>query len=283
LTQTAAYGIYLLMRHMMTGQKIGHATLYLLAFFTLAFLACPSDQDALPELKAPAWQDGETSIYDIARGDSVLYRSRIVLNLDEEFGTPTAVVTTVVEPAEAQQFFYDSAAVVFRRDSLMPIRSYRFLETDIGVFDIVAAYERGRVTIEKQSIEGVEKQQLKTSLAAWDNEMVPTLLRSIPLASGTEFLMQTAVPIDLRVVRVRVMVLGTKQVTTALGSIMCREVVLIAPAKEIRFWFELAEPHRLVGLHDPETETEMLLASYTPARIDTLVAPGASAVLPSLP
>lgn len=275
--------INLLMRHLMAGQRTGYTRFYLPAFLALAFLACPPDQDAPPELKAPAWQDGETSVYDIIRGDSVLYRSRMVLNLDEEFGIPTAVVTTVVEPAEAQQFFYDSAAVVFRRDSLTPIRSYRFLETDIGVFDIVAEYERGRVAIEKQSIEGIEKQQLKTALAAWDNEMVGALLRAIPLTSGTEFRMQTVVPIDLRVVRVRVMVLGTKQVTTALGNIMCREVVLIAPTKEIRFWFELAEPRRLVGLNDPETETEMLLARYTPARIDTLVAPGTSRVLPPLP
>jgi len=271
------------MRHAAAGWKRGCRSLCLPALLTLAFLACPSDQDALPRLKAPAWQDGETSVYDIIRGDSVLYRSRIVLNLDEEFGTPTAVSTTVVEPAEAQQFFYDSAAVVFRRDSLTPMRSYRFLETDIGVFDIVADYERGRASIEKQSIDGIEKLQLKTSLAAWDNEVVPTLLRSIPLVPGTEFRMQTVVPIDLRVVRVRVMVLGTKQVSTPLGDIMCREVVLIAPTKEIRFWYELAEPRRLVGLDDPETETEMLLARYIPARTDTLIAPVPSSLLPSLP
>ncbi|UCG43258.1 MAG: hypothetical protein JSU73_01175, partial [candidate division WOR-3 bacterium] len=78
------------MRDLMAGQRTGWTRFCLLAFSTLAFLACPPDQDAPPALKAPKWQDGETSVYDIIRGDSVLYRSRMVLNLDEEFGMPTA-------------------------------------------------------------------------------------------------------------------------------------------------------------------------------------------------
>ncbi len=243
---------------------------WLIALVVL-FLACPGDKKSpMPELVVPEWQDGEISVYHISRNDSVLYRSQVGLRLDEEFGVPTVVVTITVEPVMARHYFSDSSVVVFHRDNLTPLRSFRNIETDIGFFDIEARYDKRKVFVRKRSIDGIEEQQFKLPANSYDNEMVPVFLRSVPLVSGTNFSIKTVVPLDMRIVPVDVMVLGTKNVTSWLGNVMCREVALITPYKEVRFWYELEEPHRLIGLRDPETETEMLLAGYTRARADTL-------------
>ncbi len=71
-------------------------------------------------------------------------------------------------------------------------------------------------------------------------------------------------------VPVTIMVLGTKLITTGLGDIMCREVVLISPNREVRFWYELAQPHRFVGLRDSQNDTQMLLTAYEPGHTDAL-------------
>jgi len=244
----------------------------------LLFLACPPDPAAaMPELVPPDWQDGEVARYDIVRGDTVLFRSVVSLRFDEEFGTPTAVVTTTVEPDQARQFFYDSSEVVFHRDSLRPIRSYRSLETDIGLFDIEARYDGDIVTVRRQSIEGIEEKRLKVDGPAFDNEMVSTMLRSVPLSPATEFTIRSFVPIDLRALHLDVTVLGTKLVPTGVGELMCREVLVETPNREVRFWYELEEPHRMAGMTDPTNGTEMRLAGYTAAEDDSL------GVRPALP
>ncbi|OYD15836.1 hypothetical protein CH330_04605 [candidate division WOR-3 bacterium JGI_Cruoil_03_51_56] len=237
----------------------------------ILFIACPREEKTtIPKFVMPKWQDGETSVYHIIRNDSVLYESRVVLRLDEEFGTPTMVVTTTVKPVQVRHYFFDSSVVIFRRDSIRPFRSYRTVETDIGFFDIEAHYESGKVSIRKQSVDGVEEQTLKLPQTAYDEGMLQVLLRSVPLVPGTSFRIQRVVPIDMRILPVDVTVLGTKLVTTDLGKIMCREIVLVRSSEKMRFAYELKEPHRLIALYNPNGETEMLLTSYIPARSDTL-------------
>ncbi len=239
----------------------------------LVFLvACSSPESPMPELNAPAWRDGETSVYYVVRNDSTLYRSTVVLRFDEEFGIPTAVVTNTVVPVDAPRYFFDSSQVVFRRDNLTPVRSFRNLETDIAGFDIETRYENGRALIRKQSIDGVEEATLRLKPRSYDNEMVRTLLRTVPLVSGTDFRITAVLPMDLRTVAVDVEILGTKQVAANVGSVTCREIVCTTPTREIRLWYEIAEPRRLIGMRDPQSETEMLLASFTPAGADTLAA-----------
>jgi hypothetical protein len=258
--------------------RMRYAALFLLAAALLSGLGCPGEPaPAMPRLEAPDWQDGEVAVYEVRRNDSTLYRSQVTLRFDEEllpnYGpVPTALLTTMVEPVMARQFFYDSSAVVFRRDTLRPLRSFRSLETDIGLFDIEAQYERGAVDIRRQSIEGIEERRLAIRGPAFDNEMVGTLLRALPLTPSTRLTLQAVVPIDLRVMPLQVTVLGTKLISTPLGDILCREVEVASPAKEVRFWYELEQPRRLVGLADPESRTEMVLAGWTPARPDELEA-----------
>ncbi len=240
--------------------------------------ACVPPEEAIPGLAPPEWQDGETSVYHITKNDSLLYRARTVLRFDEEFGVPTAEVTHTVEPVTFGRFFFDSSTVVFHRDSLKPRRSARSLETDIAIFDIESRYEAGVVFIRKQSIDGIEERTLKLGPRSYDSEMIRTLLRSVPLESGTSFRLSSVVPMDLRTVPVDVMVLGTGRVTCGVGNVLCREVVLITPAKEVRMWYEIEQPHRLISLRDPEGETEMTLMGYSASRPDTL-----DAGIPELP
>jgi len=238
------------------------------------------DLGPMPVLTAPHWQDGETSVYQVTRNDSALYRSILTLELDEEIGgasqgggagtIPTLVATNVVEPLSDAEYFFDSAQVVFRRDNISPLRTYRLVETDISEFEVVARYGRTRVQIEKQTIDGNVQQDLRLPGRFHSYEMVQTWLRSIPLVPGTSFRDNLVVPLEFRTVPVKFLVLGTKLVTTGVGDIMCREIVLILPNREVKFWYELAQPHRFVGLNDAQNATQMLLESFQPGRNDTL-------------
>ncbi len=252
----------------------------LLAAGALLVSACMTeDMGPMPVLEVPQWQDGETSVYEISRNDSTLYRSTVTLAFDEEVGNagqgdsartiPTLVATNVVEPLSDAEYFFDSVEVVFRRDNLTPLRTYRSVETEISESEIVARYGRGRVQVGKQTVDGSVQQDLPLPGRFQSYDMVQTWLRCVPLVSGTTFRENLVVPLEVRTVPVKVLVLGTKLVTAGVGDIMCREVVLMLPNREVKFWYELAQPHRFVGLMDTQNETQMLLQSFQPARADS--------------
>ena len=255
----------------------------LAAMLTLGFLACPSDPHAktwLPTLDPPEWRDGETATYHVFRNDSVLFETRTVLRFDEELvatgpqgqpvAVPTAVVTVTIEPVDAPTYFFDSTVAVFTRDSFMPLRSFRDLETDLASFSIDARYEPGRVDIRKQTVDGTEEKTLRLTAYTYESEMLWFLMRAVPPDPSTHFQVKTVVPINYRIRPVDITVLGTKLVTTALGNIMCREFAVKIGAREVRFWYELEQPRRFIGMSDPTNRTTMLLVDYVPAGADTL-------------
>jgi hypothetical protein len=234
----------------------------------------------MPKLEVPQWQDGETSVYVVTRSDSALYRSVVTLEFDEEMvdvgqsdsieTVPTVVVTNVVQPFPEAEWYYDSVQAVFRRDDLAPLRTYRSVETDISEFDLTARYSRGRVQIERQTIDGTTQEDLRLPGRFQSYDMVQTWLRAVPLVSGTSFRDNLVVPSEFRAVPVKFLVLGTKLISTKIGDIMCREIVLILPTREVRFWYELAQPHRFVGLNDTRNNTQMVLESYRAGHVDSL-------------
>jgi hypothetical protein len=238
------------------------------------------DLGPMPTFEVPQWQDGEMSVYVVTRNDSALYRSVVTLELDEEMGdpgqnesvrvVPTVVVTNVVEPLPDAEWFYDSVQVVLRRDNLLPLRTFRSVETDISEFDISARYSRGRVQIEKQTIDGTADEELRLPDRFHSYDMVQTWLRAVPLVSGTSFRDNLVIPFEFRTVPVKFLVLGTKLISTKVGDIMCREIVLILPTREVRFWYELAQPHRFVGLNDTQNNTRMVLESFRASHADSL-------------
>jgi hypothetical protein len=234
----------------------------------------------MPALEVPKWQDGETSGYVVTRNDSALYRSVVTLEFDEEMGdvgqsdsvsiVPTLIVTNVVQPLPDAEWFYDSVQVVFRRDNLSPLRTLRSVETDISEFELTARYARGRVQIEKQTIDGSTEEELRLPGRFHSYDMVQTWLRAVPLVSGTSFRDNLVIPFEFRTVPVKFLVLGTKLISTKIGDIMCREIVLILPTREVRFWYELAQPHRFVGLNDTQNNTHMVLESFRASHADSL-------------
>jgi len=247
----------------------------------LLIVGCVSeDLGPMPAFEAPRWQDGETSVYVVTRNDSALYRSVVTLEFDEEMGdvgqsdsvrvVPTVIMTNVVQPLPDAQWFFDSVQVVFRRDDLSPLRTYRSLETDISEFELTARYSRGRVQIEKQTIDGTTGEVLRLPGRFHSYDMVQTWLRAAPLVSGTSFRDNLVIPLEFRTVPVKFLVLGTKLITTKVGDIMCREIVLILPTRGVRFWYELAQPHRFVGLNDSQNNTQMVLESFRASRADSL-------------
>ncbi len=265
------------------GRAAHDAGLWVAACGLLLSAACVTeDLGPMPAFEVPQWQDGEVSVYVVTRNDSALYRSVVSLEFDEEMGDasqsdsirviPTLVVTNVVQPLPDAEWFYDSVQVVLRRDSLSPLRTFRSVETDISEFELSARYLRGRVQIEKQTIDGTTDEELRLPGRFHSYDMVQTWLRAVPLLSGTSFRDNLVIPFEFRTVPVKFLVLGTKLIATSLGDIMCREIVLILPTREVRFWYELAQPHRFVGLNDSQNNTKMVLESYRASHVDSLPA-----------
>jgi hypothetical protein len=234
-------------------------------------LACTvGEQGPGPNLTAPGWRDGEAAGYEIVRNDSVAYRVRIRLVFSEELPpgpgagqpVPTVLVTSTVEPAQAGEYFDDSLTVVLRRDSLKPLRSFRAIETGISELEVAARFEPGKVNITKTTVDGVQEEVLRLPGRSYSQDALGTLLRAVPPNPGTSYRMNLVVPLDFRIVPVKVQVLGTKLIATPVGDILCREVAVTSPGRETRFWLELAEPRRFVGLRDLATGTEMRLVWY---------------------
>jgi hypothetical protein len=187
---------------------------------------------------------------------------------------PTAVVTTTVEPVESPTFFYDSNTVVLRRDSLIPLRSFRSIETDLASFSVDATYEPGRVLIRKTTIDGSEEVFRRTAGWVLDQDMVRTALRAVPPEPGTQLRLQVVVPVELRTREAGVQVLGTRLIVTPLDSVICREFEFDNGMRTVRLWYEIAQPRRLIGTSDPVNGIEVKLVRYLPGRADTLELPG---------
>lgn len=251
----------------------------LLACGFLLLAACVTeDLGSMPAFEAPQWQDGETSIYVVTRNDSALYRSVLTLEFDEEMGNaasndspiPTLVAINVVRPISPAEWFFDSVQAVLRRDNFSPVRTYRSVETDVSEFDLTARYSPGSVKIERQTVDGTTDEELRLPGRYYSYDAVQTWLRAVPLVSGTSFRDNLVIPSELRTVPVKFLVLGTKLVTTGVGDIMCREIVLILPTREVKFWYELAQPHRFIGFNDAQNNTQVVLESFHAGRADTL-------------
>lgn len=258
--------------------RAGAVAVAALAAALLFGAACYTQPAVLPELQLPDIHDGERSVYEVTRNDTVLYRTAITLNFDEELSdpagageaVPTIVVTSSVEPVGPDVFFFDSSVVVSRRDSLLPLRSYRNIETDVSTLEIEARYTDRRAAITKRTVEGVVEEAVKLSNPTFVIDVLQTFLRAVPPVSGTSFSVGMVVPIEFRTVPVKVSVLGTKLVTTELGDIVCREVVASTPNREVRFLYELEQPRRFVEMRDISNETAMLLVEYERGAPDSL-------------
>ncbi len=261
--------------------KLRIPCLWLVAGGLALMSACVTeDLGPMPTFEVPQWQDGETSVYVVTRNDSALYRSVVTLEFDEEMGdaaqgdsvrvVPTLIVTNVVQPLPDAEWFFDSVQVAFRRDNLSPLRTFRSVETDISEFELTARYLRGKVQIEKQTIDGNTEEELRLPSRFHSYDMVQTWLRAAPLVSGTSFRDNLVIPFEFRTVPVKFLVLGTKLISTKIGDIMCREIVLILPTREVRFWYELAQPHRFAGLNDTQNNTQMVLESFRASHADSL-------------
>lgn len=253
-----------------------------LAFTAALLLSCPGEEPPeRPAFEVPQWQSGETSVYHVIRNDSVLYETRVTLRFDEETirlaqgprSVPTMVVTTTAVPVEAATYYFDSSKVVFRRDSLIALRSHRQLDTELATIAIDASYEPGRVTIRKETMDGIEEAVRATPGWTLDQDMVRTVLRAVPPVAGSEFTLTVVSPLGFRVRTVPVQILGTRLVVTPTDSVVCREYEYDARARTIRLWYEIAQPRRLIGFSDPANDIEVRLVGYEPAGTDPFALP----------
>ncbi len=239
--------------------------------FLILFSGCPSSSSSLPELTPPDWQAGETALYEIVRNDSVLFTRTITLDFDEEGAIPIVVITNVVRSESALYYFFDSTTFALTRYTLKPVWSTRTVITEISITEVEAEFESDAVHLKKTTVDSKEEKTLPLSAHGYGIEMLQQLFRAIPLDPGLSFRIDVVVPLEFRVVPTNVTVLGTKLVATPLGDILCREVRAQAPRRSIRLLYELAQPHRLIAIHDLENNTETRLVEFSLPEPDTLL------------
>lgn len=255
---------------------------FIAALVLLAVFGCNTSLELgpMPKLVPPEWQDGEVSTYTVSHYDTARYQYTLALAFDEQAApglgdtppVPTLVVTSITEPLGDEDYFFDSAVVTCRRDSLRPLRSERRIETGIAEFEISARYDRGKVSITKVTVDGINEDVLALPPRTYSTDAIQTFLRAVPPDPGSSFRFNLCIPMEFRTVPVRVQVLGTKLVTTPLGDIMCRELSVLSPGRDVRYWYELAEPRRFVGTYDAQTEIRTVLTTWQAAAIDTFPA-----------
>ncbi|MGQ9707711.1 MAG: hypothetical protein ACUVUR_02410 [bacterium] len=250
-------------------QPICH--LFAVLFLLALSLTCSSPSQPLPRLTTPAWQEGETSIYQVRRNDSVLFSRATTLEFDEESGTPIILFTTVVRSESVPYYFLDSTTFALTRFTLIPVWSYRSIATEVSISEVQAEFEPERVELCKEMVDGREEKTLRLGKGAYGIEMLPQLLRTIPLEPGLSFRVQGLVAMEFRAIPVTIKVLGTKMVNTPKGDILCREVEALAERRSLRLLYELTEPHRLIAILDSENSTETILIDFYIRKPETLL------------
>jgi hypothetical protein len=225
-------------------------------------LSCSSGTQPLPELTPPGWQDGETTVYTIRRNDTLLYRRTITVSLDEEAGEPIVILTSTVQTESTDYYFFDSTAYALTRYSLKPLWLYRTVASEISISEVEVTFDPDAIRIEKTTIDGTSALTLQPRPGTYCIEMLPALLRAIPLEPALSFTINGIIPLELRSQPVQVKVLGTKMVSTPQGEILCREVEASTRNRTIRFVYELADPHRLIAIRDLGNATETVLKDF---------------------
>jgi len=228
----------------------------------LLLLTCSRTPSPMPELTPPGWQDGETSVYTIRRNDTLLFLRTINITLDEEGGEQTVVFTSVVQSESVNYYFFDSTSFALTRYTLKPLYLYRTIAGEISISEVEAEFDPEIILVQKKTIDGTSEMSFKSSPNTYCVEMLPALLRAIPLEPALAFTINTVIALEGRTLPVQVKVLGTKMVSTPLGPILCREVETSARGRHIRFVYELAAPHRLVAIRDLENSTETVLTDF---------------------
>jgi hypothetical protein len=240
-------------------------------FFTLPlFISCSSSPPSLPALTPPGWQNGETSVYQVMRNDSVLFRRITTLEFDEESGTPVLLFTTVVRSESVPYYFLDSTTFALTRFTLIPVWFYRTVATEIAIAEVQAEFEAERIELRKETVDGSEEKTLRTGKGTYGIEMLPQLLRTIPLDPGLSFQVQGLVAMEFRTTPVSIKVLGTKLIGTPLGDFLCREVEVMEKRRNLRLLYELSDPHRLIAIRDLENATETVLVDFYIREMESL-------------
>lgn len=228
----------------------------------LFLFSCSSHPNPIPKLTPPDLQDGETSVYTVRRNDSLLFRRTITATFDEEAGEPITIFTSVVQSESTAYYFFDSTSFALTRYTLIPLWLSRTIASEISITETEVTFETDNIRLEKTTIEGTSEIYLKPTPRAYCVEMLPLLLRAIPLEPALNFTINAIITIELRTLPVQVRVLGTKMMTTPLGEILCREVETSSQGRTIRLVYELNPPNRLIAIRDLENSTETVLNDF---------------------
>ncbi|MEO0009290.1 MAG: hypothetical protein ABIK51_02085 [candidate division WOR-3 bacterium] len=233
-----------------------------LTLLLLLLAVCSPPQNPFPELTPPGWIDGETSVFSVRRNDSLVFRRTITVELDEEAGEPVLVFRSVVESESAPFFFLDSTIFTLTRYTLKPCWLYRVVASEISISEVEVTFDADAITLQKNTIDGTSKLTLKPVPYSYCMEMLPMLLRAVPLDPGLKFTLSGIIPLEMRTQPVQVKILGTRLVATPLGEILCREIETATRGRTVRLLYELADPHRLVAIRDEENSTETVLSQF---------------------
>ncbi|MGQ9678383.1 MAG: DUF3108 domain-containing protein [bacterium] len=243
---------------------------HLLLFLALLTLSCAPVSPPLPELTSPDWQDGETTVYEVVRNDSILYTRKTIVQFDEIDEEPIVLITSIVQGHAVPFYFFDSTTLALTRYTFQPVLSYRAVATEISITEVEADFTENWIELRKTTIDGITRKNFPPTKKIYSIEMLQHLFRALPLEPGLRFTINVIIPLEFRTSRVDVTVLGTKAVSTPLGDIICREVSATAQRRQLRLLYELAQPHRLIAIRDIDNATETRLVDFSIPKPDTL-------------
>jgi hypothetical protein len=206
------------------------------------------------------WPDGETAVYDVMRGDSLVGRSRqridqTVLNGAPVYDVVSVNMTTIADVAQ----LHDSFATQLRRSDLSPIQGFQVSSIAIRQDTVVSNYEPGRVRLGRS---GGQRLVLKTPANSYDNSALLIVMRALEFRPGAKYALNSIAAFAGSVKPADVEFAAEETVETPAGEFLCNRVTLQIAGHTLQVWYEKAAPHRYVRFENPAAGSSAVLARY---------------------
>ena len=234
--------------------KIASVALFALS---LSFVACAKKEESKLSLRKPQWANGEVTNYDLSIAGESVGSITYTIRETETDGEKSYEI----EVFATREGTTDHSVVTIRRNGLKPLRETRTLETQGGKYIVFANYSSDKVSIEAETPQGKKSMDLPIPENAFDNEVIPMVLRTIPFKEGFKASLTSVAPISGVTVPVDVEVLGSEKITISTVDFDCQKVKLKLAGREILIWYEKNVPQRMIKYEDAQTGVTMSLTA----------------------
>lgn len=237
-----------------------------LAAIIIALLVagCPGRKTTAPETRwiprQPPWPNYEVSHYAVLREQETTGVTTVSIRKLPHQPKPRYELIVVNNAlVEGIQLLHDSIATLLTADSLKPVNAFQVRALPAKQETVISRYERQQVI--------VSGNQGKTAILpitdnTFDNSILLTAIRSLPLSPGASYLLTSVASFGPWTKPADIVVLREDTVTVPAGRFICYLVGLQIAGHSLKLWYEKAPPHRYIRFEHPVAHSSAVLTKY---------------------